>query len=117
MTTHSVESKAVPAGCALTLTPSAASGAALGAVSCAASWNSAPPEAPTSPCGGKAKDHAGKRRAAGVVSALSGWHLEVSLSEPNQTATLTITGPADEWFGVGFNATSMGGGAPGDPLY
>jgi len=34
-------------------------------------------------------------------------HLGVKVDSPNDLVTINVTGPADVWFGVGFNATQM----------
>jgi hypothetical protein len=49
----------------------------------------------------------GVNAEARVGRAESLVHLQVSLDTVSEQATISITGPADVWFGVGFNASAM----------
>lgn len=99
----------MPAGCSIILQGSRAD------PRCAIFWNSA--ASPTAACGAApAPPASGARVASGYLAALSTLELNVTLDEAAQTATITLSGPAYAWFGVGFNATSMGGGAPGEAI-
>jgi hypothetical protein len=44
--------------------------------------------------------------AAGRASAVA-VSVSVALDPAKDTATITLAGPADVWFGVGFNASAM----------
>jgi len=50
-------------------------------------------------CGANATGHAGEAKS--LVT------LGVSIENGQQNATITLAGPSDVWFGVGFNATAM----------
>ncbi|MDH4403514.1 MAG: T9SS type A sorting domain-containing protein [Flavobacterium sp.] len=54
-------------------------------------------------------------KSTGVVSLNSSMTLKIDMNSTNSTVTLTLTGPDNKWFGIGFNATSMGFGT--DCLY
>ncbi len=54
-------------------------------------------------------------KSTGVVSLNSLMTLKIDLNSTTSITTLTLTGPSDKWFGIGFNATSMGNGT--DCLY
>jgi len=56
-------------------------------------------------CGGSV----GSRAAAGTAVSSNGVTVAVALSEASSKATLTLSGPADVWFGVGFGANAMTG--------
>jgi len=51
----------------------------------------------------------GAQQISGNASSLV--KLAVNLDVPTQVATITVTGPSDVWFGVGFNASAMKDGA------
>lgn len=55
----------------------------------------------TASCGGNAT----KTRLVGSTRSLI--DVSIDLTEADQTAVMTVTGPSDVWFGVGFGATSM----------
>jgi len=64
----------------------------------------------TAPCGGGGgggADAAVVEGASAPASLGGAVRVGVSLSPAQSTATITLTGPADVWFGVGFGATSM----------
>jgi hypothetical protein len=52
--------------------------------------------------------------STGVVNLNSLMTLKIDKNF-NSTVTITLTGPSNKWFGIGFNATSMGNGT--DCLY
>ena len=81
-----VASASLPAGCSAALQGSAV----VGFFNKAAS--------PTVDCG-----HNSTARRSGSSSTL----VDLKVDLDNTDATITITGPATVWFGVGFNATSM----------
>ena len=57
----------------------------------------------TAPCGG-----AKKLRGATALAGVEGVILDVALDASADVATITLTGPADVWFGFGFGAVQMG---------
>jgi len=62
------------------------------------------------PCGGAAGTQsgpAGTSRVSGATSSLVQLHLDLDASTTVGNATITITGPAAQWFGVAFGATQM----------
>lgn len=46
-------------------------------------------------------------KSTGVVNLNSLMTLKIDLNSATSTVTITLTGPSDRWFGIGFNATSM----------
>lgn len=91
-TTVTVSNASLPAGCSFAL--------ATGARQLMASFNTQ--NAPTAPalCG------RGLTGLFGVEKSLV--ELQLSLDEASPNATFELTGPDGVWFGVGFNARSMG---------
>lgn len=61
------------------------------------------------PCGGSAatSQPATSSRVSGATSSLVQLHLDLDASTAAGNATITITGPASQWFGVAFGATQM----------
>ena len=53
-------------------------------------------------------------KSTGVVSLNNLMTLKIDMNSTNSTVTLTLTGPDNKWFGIGFNTTSMDSG---DCLY
>lgn len=49
-------------------------------------------------------------KTTGVVNLLSGMTAELMLDNSTTTATLTLTGPSDRWFGLQFGSFVAGGG-------
>ena len=90
--THTVTNGTLPHGCLLSATSSLASPR----VAAAATWNAA--GSATATCG-----------VGAVEGALRGSLVELSVALDAETslATLTLVGPSDKWFGVGFNASLM----------
>jgi hypothetical protein len=54
-------------------------------------------------------------KSTGVVTLNSSMSLQIDMNSATSTATLRLSGPADKWFAIGFNATSMSSGT--DCLY
>jgi hypothetical protein len=54
-------------------------------------------------------------KSTGVVTLNSLMTLKIDKNETTSTVTVTLTGPNNKWFGIGFNATSMANGT--DCLY
>lgn len=54
-------------------------------------------------------------KSTGVVTLNSSMSLQIDMNSATSTATLRLSGPADKWFAIGFNATSMSNGT--DCLY
>ena len=49
-------------------------------------------------------------KSSGIVTLNSSMSLQVDMNSATSTVTLTLSGPADRWFAIGFNATSMSNG-------
>jgi hypothetical protein len=49
-------------------------------------------------------------KSSGIVTLNSSMSLQVDVNSATSTVTLTLSGPADRWFAIGFNATSMSNG-------
>jgi hypothetical protein len=49
-------------------------------------------------------------KSSGIVTLNSSMSLQVDVNSATSTVTLTLSGPADKWFAIGFNATSMSNG-------
>jgi hypothetical protein len=47
-------------------------------------------------------------KSSGTVSLGSSITVKIDKNSANSTVTLTMTGPDTKWFGIGFNASSMG---------
>ena len=54
-------------------------------------------------------------KSTGVQTLNSLMTLKIDKNSSNSTVTVTLTGPTDRWFGIGFNATGMANGI--DCLY
>lgn len=54
-------------------------------------------------------------KSSGVQTLNSLMTLKIDKNSSNSTVTVTLTGPFDKWFGIGFNATGMAAGT--DCLY
>jgi len=54
-------------------------------------------------------------KSTGVQTLNSLMTLKIDKNSSNSTVTVTLTGPTDRWFGIGFNATGMSSGT--DCLY
>ena len=93
ITTASGADGAHPAGCSITSDP--VTGAARVFFNKPAATD-APPA-----CGAGSASLAGRTATAGLVD------VHVSLDAAAAVATITLAGPSDVWFGVGFNASSM----------
>jgi len=100
-------STAHPAGCSFSL--DASRGAADGV--CNVFWNELTAPAATAECGGERSTAAGQAAFGSLAWRDGQIHVNVSLDA--QHATIEIAGPADAWFGLGLNSTTMGGGGEG----
>jgi hypothetical protein len=49
-------------------------------------------------------------KSSGIVTLNSSMSIQVDVNSATSTVTLTLSGPADKWFAIGFNATSMSNG-------
>jgi hypothetical protein len=54
-------------------------------------------------------------KSSGIITLNSLMTLKIDKNATTSAVTLTLTGPSDKWFGIGFNATSMSNGT--DCLY
>lgn len=54
-------------------------------------------------------------KSSGIITLNSLMTLKIDKNSTTSTVTITLTGPTDRWFGIGFNATTMANGT--DCLY
>ena len=95
---QSLETTTVPSGKGSTH-PVGCSALALGQSKVGVFFNNPSSEETSSACG------MGATALLGSSSSLV--NVSVSLAQSNDVATITLTGPSDVWFGVGFNAHEM----------
>ena len=98
-----VNSAALPAGCSAALRGGSAGGVA-------GFFNKATAASggrPAVHCGGPNSTAARRSGSSSSSSSSSSTLVDLKVDLDDTGATITITGPATVWFGVGFNATSM----------